>query len=71
MALSKFVLAPAQLCDMFSAGQVSDGPVGSMISGYSIIKANSLDEAVGLAKGCPVLGGGAQISVFETFNAMG
>jgi hypothetical protein len=53
-----------------SDGKVSDGPVGGMVSGYSIIKADSLDKAVALAKGCPVLGGGAKISVFETFNAM-
>jgi hypothetical protein len=42
-----------------------------MPSGYSIIKADSLDAAVALAKGCPVLKGGATIMVFETFNAMG
>jgi hypothetical protein len=54
-----------------SDGRVNDGPVGSMASGYSLIKADSLDAAVALAKGCPVLKGGARISVFETFNAMG
>lgn len=53
-----------------SDGKVSDG-VSSMASGYSIIKADSLDAAVAMAKGCPVLKGGAKISVFETFNAMG
>ena len=54
-----------------SDGKVSDGPVGGMASGYSIIKADSLDAAVSMAKGCPVLKGGAKISVFETFHAMG
>lgn len=54
-----------------SNGKVSDGPVGSMASGYSIIKADSLDATVKLAKDCPVFLGGAQISVYETFNAMG
>ena len=39
-------------------------------SGYSIIKADSLDAAVGLAKGCPVLQGGASVQVVETFPAM-
>jgi hypothetical protein len=53
-----------------SDGAVSDGPVGSMASGYSVIKANSLDEAVEMSRGCPVLQGGAQISVFETFSVM-
>ena len=53
-----------------SDGSVRDGPVGTMASGYSIITADSLDAAVELAKGCPVLQGGGQISVYETFNVM-
>lgn len=51
-------------------GTVSDGPVGAMVSGYTIIKADSLDEAITMAKGCPMLEGGGYISVFETFPAM-
>lgn len=39
-------------------------------SGYSIVTADSLDEAVGKAKGCPVLQGGASITVYETFAVM-
>jgi len=53
-----------------SNGTVSDGPVGTMASGYSVIKADSLDAAVELARRCPVLQGGARISVFETFPVM-
>ncbi len=52
-------------------GKVNDGPVGMMASGYSVIKADSLDAAIAMAKGCPVLKGGAKISVYETFPAMG
>jgi len=52
-------------------GRISDGPSGSMPTGYSIIKAISLDAAVQIAKSCPVLKRGARISVYETFNAMG
>jgi hypothetical protein len=51
-------------------GSVRDGAGGSAASGYSIVTADSLDEAVGLAKGCPVLQGGAGIMVFETFAVM-
>jgi len=51
-----------------ASGSVTDDVAGP--SGYSIIKADSLDEAVGLAKGCPVLHGGASVQVVETFNAM-
>ena len=39
-------------------------------SGYSILKADSLDAAVALAKGCPVLAGGASVLVSETFPVM-
>jgi hypothetical protein len=53
-----------------SDGKVSDGAMGSMASGYSIVKADSLEAAVALAKGCPVLKGGAKITVYETFKAM-
>jgi hypothetical protein len=49
-------------------GSVSNGAAPA--SGYSVIKAESLDDAVTLAKGCPVLMGGASISVYETFNVM-
>jgi hypothetical protein len=51
-------------------GRVTDGPNGTNASGYSIIKAESLNSAVELAKGCPVLKGGGKITVFETFKAM-
>ena len=46
-------------------GSVSDGPVGPMVSGYSIVRAASMDEAVGIAKNCPAKLSGASISIFE------
>ena len=49
-------------------GTVTDTSNGP--SGYSIISANSIDEAVELAKGCPVLHGGATVQVVETFPIM-
>lgn len=53
-----------------SNGKVSDGPVGTLATGYSIIKADSLDAAVEMAKGCPVFLGGGHISLYETFPVM-
>jgi hypothetical protein len=50
-------------------GAVSEGGVGGA-SGYTILSADSLDEAVTLAKDCPVLAGGASIAVHETFAVM-
>jgi hypothetical protein len=45
-------------------GSVSKG--GSRgLSGYSIVSADSLDSAVELAKGCPVLGIGGAVDVYE------
>jgi hypothetical protein len=49
---------------------VAKGPVGRRASGYSIIEAPSLARATKLAKGCPVIKGGAQVAVYETFNVM-
>jgi hypothetical protein len=51
-----------------SNGEVSEGAVGTLATGYTIVKAGSLDEAVEMAKGCPVLKGGGQISVYETID---
>jgi hypothetical protein len=49
-------------------GSVMDAT--SCPTGYSIIKADNLDHAVELAKGCPVLAGGQVVLVTETFDAM-
>ncbi len=51
-------------------GAVAKGPVGRRATGYSIIEATSLAAATRLAKTCPVVKGGAQIAVYETFNLM-
>ena len=50
-------------------GSVTDGGTNPS-SGYSVIKADNLDQAVELAKGCPVLQGGASVEVAETFAVM-
>jgi hypothetical protein len=51
-------------------GTVHDGPVGTAATGYTILKADSLNTAVDLAKGCPVLKSGAKITVYEVTPAM-
>ena len=53
-----------------SKGKVGEVPAGALVTGYTIIKADSLDGAVALAKGCPVLKSDGQVSVFETFDVM-
>jgi hypothetical protein len=46
------------------------GPATAGLSGYTIIKADSLDAAAQKAKGCPVLKSGASIEVYETIQVM-
>jgi hypothetical protein len=48
-----------------ATGKVSDGGGANPSTGYSIIEAKSLDDAVGLSKGCPVLKSGGSIEVAE------
>jgi hypothetical protein len=53
-------------------GSVGAGTTSDPVTGYSIIKADSLDQAVELSKGCPIFLGPrpARIEVYETFEAM-
>jgi hypothetical protein len=48
-------------------GSVSDGGSRGM-TGYSIVSAESLDSAVELAKGCPVLEIGGAVDVYEAIT---
>jgi hypothetical protein len=43
-----------------------NGSADSALTGYTIVKADSLDAAAALADGCPVLGEGGSIDVYET-----
>lgn len=52
-----------------TTGGVSDG-ASSGINGYSILAAEDLPAAVGMAKGCPMLGGGGTVEVHEVFEIM-
>lgn len=49
-------------------GSIADAPAAA--SGYTLVEADSLAAATDLAKGCPVLQGGASIEVYETFEVM-
>ena len=51
-------------------GSVSAGGGANPLTGYSVIEADNLDEAVMMAQGCPHLASGGTIQVGETFNAM-
>lgn len=51
----------------------SDGSVvgdggANPASGYSVVEAKDLDDAVAKAKGCPILSSGGSVEVAETFE---
>jgi hypothetical protein len=51
-------------------GTVSEGGGSNPVSGYTIVGAESMQAAVELARGCPVLQAGGSIEVCETFQTM-
>lgn len=49
-------------------GTITDGPyteIKETIGGYSIVKADTLEEAAELAKGCPIFNHGGNVEVRE------
>jgi hypothetical protein len=50
-------------------GSVADG-ASAGLTGYSVVKADSLDAATEMAKGCPVLARDGSVEVYETFEVM-
>jgi hypothetical protein len=59
-----------QARNVASDGTVSEGPIGAMASGYTIVTADSFDAAIPLAQTCPILKSGGQISIYEAFEIM-
>jgi len=53
-----------------SDGSASDGGGANPVTGYTVISADSLEAAVGLSKGNPILESGGSIEVCETFEVM-
>jgi len=54
-----------QVNTLSADGSSTPGPVGEKATGYSILEADSLEAATGLAKGCPLLQSGGRIAVYE------
>lgn len=52
------------------SGSVSAGGGANPVTGYSVIKADTMEAAVQMAQGCPLLESGGSIEVAETFSAM-
>jgi hypothetical protein len=52
-----------------TGGAIGDAR-GDLYTGYSIVKADSLDGATTIAKGSPVLDGGGGVTVYEVVEVM-
>jgi hypothetical protein len=59
-----------QMTTIGSDGSMQMGGGPNPVSGYTIISADSMNEAVEMSRTCPVLAGGGSIEVGETFNVM-
>jgi hypothetical protein len=49
------------------SGTVADNGGANPASGYSIVEASGMDDAVRKAKSCPVIAGGGSVEVAEIF----
>jgi len=50
---------------------VGGGPSRTGLTGYSILQAEGLDDAVQLASGCPIVADGGTVDVYETIDVGG
>ncbi len=57
--------APTKPGKTISSTGIKTGVIGEAVTGYSIIKADSLDAAVALAKTNPQIAASGQIAVYE------
>jgi hypothetical protein len=51
-------------------GSVTDGQQGTRFTGYTLVRAASLEAAADVAKGSPVLADGGTVTVYEIVEAM-
>ena len=51
-------------------GRIADGGLQAQVTGYSILRADSLEEATRMAQGCPHLAAKGTVTVYETFAVM-
>jgi hypothetical protein len=56
---------------VFNRATVGDSGDGARLGGYSLVTAENLDEAITLAKGCPILAAGGGVEVGELADLPG
>ena len=55
--------APVGKSKTVSAGGVADNGGANPLSGWTVVSADSVDAAVALAKGCPILTAGGSVEI--------
>jgi len=50
------------------AADGSRGDTTAALTGFSVLRADSLEAAAAMAKGCPVLSRGGRVEVYETID---
>jgi hypothetical protein len=56
---------------VFNRATVGDSGDGARLGGYSLVTAENLDEALTLAKGCPIVAAGGGVEVGELADLPG
>lgn len=49
-------------------GSISNDGGANPASGYSLVEASDIDDALAIAKGCPILSAGGSVEVAEAFD---
>ena len=52
----------------FGASAAVGGGARTELTGYSVLQADDLDAAVGMASGCPILSDGGTVDVYEAID---
>ena len=63
--------APIGAARTVSSNGAADGAGANPVTGYTLIEAESLDDAAAKAQGCPVLASGGSVEVGETIDMSG
>ena len=53
-----------------AGGQSGNGAASSGLTGYSVLRADSIQAAAELAKGCPILPNGGSVDIYEAIEVM-
>lgn len=59
---------PVGMSKTVHGGGVDDNGGANPVSGFTIVSADSFDEAVDMAKGCPIMDDGGSVEVAELFE---